>query len=143
RFNITSDSLGVFPSVFPAAHFRFLVSGAAVTVPDLSPPFGRAPMSTWCLEYNGMRICPPSSWVQFGNLERDPEDPQPGPHPPKKNDAWRFIDVAAIPSEFQKDFLILGAIAMLASNLTNDRKDTLMRAVDVSLKDVPKGVTVH
>jgi hypothetical protein len=103
-------------------------------------------MSTWCLEYNGLRICPPSSWIQSLvklERERDPEDPQPGPHPPKKDDPWRFVDTEAIPSEFQKDFLILSAVAMLASNLTNDRKQTLMRAIDVSLKDVPKGVTVH
>lgn len=101
-------------------------------------------MSTWSLEYNGVRIRPPASWIQsVGTLARDPDDPQPGPHPPKKNDAWQFVDVAAIPPEFQKDFLILGAVAMLASNLTNDRKNTLMRAIDVSLKDVPKGVTVH
>ena len=99
-------------------------------------------MSMWSLEYNGVRIVPPRSWIK-SFAERDPEDTQPGPHPPKRDDDWRFVETEAISSEFQKDFLILAAVEMLASNLTNDRKQTLMRAIGDSLKDVPKGVTVH
>jgi hypothetical protein len=93
-------------------------------------------MDQWCIEYKGVRVCPPIWWIlPPWWLVGPPPEPPPNP--------WRaWIDDRTLPADFQTDFIILGAIQELSKKLSSTRGKAIQSAIRSSLSDVPKGVTV-